>query len=111
MRIQTDDYTIECEAARSTMSGVLGLHSPKAYEDVFECVAAGLRASTDAYVLDIAAVKFMNSSGITALSRLVLQARTQKVPLRIVGSEQVAWQKMTLSSLRRLYDGLVIELG
>jgi hypothetical protein len=62
-------------------------------------------------VLDLTAVVFMNSSGIRALGALVLAAKRAVARFTIVGSASVPWQRKTLASLGKLYDGVTVELS
>ena len=111
MKIETADYSLDCSGGVAVLDGVLRLHSPVAYEGVFEGVREALLAATSTFVIDLAGVRFMNSSGITALSRLVLLARNSDKPLMIKGNTQVAWQQKTITSLQRLYKGLEVEFN
>lgn len=106
-----DDYGLECADGRTVLSGVMRLASPNSYEGVFEPVKKGIADAAAVYTLDITRLKFMNSSGITALSRLVLHARTHNKQLVVMGTETVAWQKKTLTSLQRLYSRVDVRLS
>ena len=110
--MQPDDYRIDTSAAgRAVIEGVLRLHSPLEYETVFEPIKDGITAAESAYTIDISGVRFMNSSGITALSRLVLLTRTQDKSLVIVGRSATQWQSKTIRSLERLYSKLEVQLA
>lgn len=110
MRTETADFVIDCGPDQAVLRGVLRLPSPVAYESPFERLRQCLEAAPRRYVIDICAVRFMNSSGITALSRLVLLARTLDKEVIFVGASSVAWQGKTIRSLQRLYRGLGVEL-
>lgn len=111
MRFESDDFTIDCTRPDvATLAGVLRLSSPAAYEDRFEPLRQGLHASRAAYTVDISKVQFLNSSGITGLSRLVLIARGENKPIVIVGSQAITWHGKTLNLLKRLYDKLEVRL-
>jgi hypothetical protein len=60
--------------------------------------------------LDVCGVVLMNSSGIHALASMVMLAKERNATLRVVASEGVPWQKMTISSLRALSPALEVEL-
>jgi hypothetical protein len=110
MKFESDDYGIDCSSAASAvLRGVLRLPSPLSYEERFEPIRSAIDAST-AYTIDITAVVFMNSSGITGLSRLVLHARGLDRPLTLVGAEAVPWHEKTLLSLKRLYGKVEVQL-
>ncbi len=110
MEIKTEDYSIESvDNTKSVIAGILRLTSPAAYEKDFEHIQKGITDSSTGYTVDIANVNFMNSSGITALSRLVLLARQGNKSLTLVINESIPWQKKTISSLKKLYEKLEIR--
>lgn len=111
MKIQTTEYTIDCRDAEpyAKLSGVLRLASPAAYEQAFAPIRKHLAATIGAYTLDVAQLTFMNSSGITGLSRLVMQARSDSRDLVIVVSDTIPWQRKTFGSLQKLYPKLQIR--
>ncbi len=110
MNMEDADHRIENTAAGCTMTGVLRLATPGAYERIFNPIHDAMIACKTTYVVDIRGLNFMNSSGITALSRLVLAARKLDLPLRILGAESIAWQRKTITSLRRLHTLLTVDI-
>lgn len=111
MLIQTEDFTIDCTSPdRGVVSGVLRLPSPAAYEERLAPLRSGVLGASDSYTIDISRVQFLNSSGITGLSRLVLLARQSEKPLALIGSKDVAWQAKTLKLIARLYDKLTLTM-
>ena len=109
----SDEYTITLDGQRNaaTLSGVLRLSSPVAYRPVMQPIQDAIEAGPPSYRIDLGGVTFMNSSGITALSRLVMAARQHDVPLVCVVNDGVPWQRKTLSSLARLYPKLELVTG
>lgn len=101
----SDEYTITLDQAShsATLSGVLRLSSPVAYRPVMQPIQDAIEAGPPSYRVDLRGLSFMNSSGVTALSRLVMAARQHDVPLVCVVNDAVPWQRKTLSSLARLY--------
>jgi hypothetical protein len=110
MKIENQDYEVDVGAQEAVLKGVLRLATPAAYKRIFDPLTEAVTAS-ETYQVDIRDVKFMNSSGITALSRLVLASRKQDKPLVILGASTVAWQKKTITSLKRLHKKLTVELA
>ena len=103
------DYKLELEPGRARLSGVMRLVSPAAYRSALAEVHAQLESSKDPFEFDISGLVFLNSSGITALSRLVMQARVQGLSLTFLIDEGTAWQKKTLPSLARLYPKMALK--
>ena len=103
------EYKLEMRPGGATLSGIMRLLSPAAYRAALNDVHALVDTATGPVEIDLAGLEFVNSSGITALSRLVMQARERKVELIVTIDEQVSWQKKTLPSLARLYPKMVLK--
>lgn len=93
------------------LTGVMRLASPDAYRAVLAPLQVAIEAGPASYRLDLAGVSFMNSSGVTALSRLIMAARTHSVALQCVVDDGFLWQRKTLTSLQRLYPRIEIVKG
>ena len=62
-------------------------------------------------VLDLRELNFLNSSGITMLSRFVIEARDHAgVDVQVLASESVPWHARSLKNLQRLMPTLSIRL-
>jgi hypothetical protein len=107
----SEEYAVSIGEGRASarLEGILRLATPIAYQAVLQPIQACIEARPGSFRLDMASVSFMNSSGITALSRLVMAARQHDVPLVCVVDDAVPWQRKTLSSLQRLYPKLQLE--
>lgn len=106
------DYSIRCgDDGRAALSGVLRLASPAMYNDVFVPVMQAMAATEGVFEIDLSGLRFMNSSGISALSHIVLQARRQDRKLRLRIDPQAGWQKKTAASLTRLHAGVEVVGG
>lgn len=103
------DVKLEDNPPSARFSGVMRLASPESYRAVLAPVLAAIEARPAQYRLDLAAVSFMNSSGVTAFSRLIMSARQHNVALQCVVDDQHSWQRKTLSSLQRLYPRIEIQ--
>lgn len=111
MLIDNHDFAIDVSAPdHAVVSGVLRLPSPAAYEERLQPIREALQNANGAYTIDISGVQFLNSSGITGLSRLVLLARSKKTPLVLVGSNKISWQAKTLRPISRLYDKVDVQM-
>lgn len=111
MKTELEDFVIDISRAdNATLQGVLRLASPAAYEERFAPLMHGVSNAPGSFTIDISKVRFINSSGITGLSRLVLQARGLNKPLVLVGQQSVAWQGTTLNLFKRLYKQVEVRL-
>jgi len=96
------------EGVRVTVSGVLRLSSPRAYDEVFAPVVERL-AGEDPVEVDLRAVEFMNSSGISAFAQIVVKARRAVRPLTVIVKNDVAWQRKAVKTLAKLYPAMEVE--
>lgn len=108
--MDNDDYKIEFTATDYvSVSGVLRLQSPLIYDELFAPIRMKIESGI-VLTIDLANVSFLNSSGITALARLIIVARSKDVGLNIIGRDSVPWQKKSIVSLKRLWPKLEIKL-
>jgi anti-anti-sigma factor len=106
------EYSVLCRDAeeRVVLRGVLRLHSPAAFEELFAPISTRIERGETLH-LDLSEVSFMNSSGIRALAMLVLQAKERGARLRLTGSTGIPWQKKTLHSLSAISPKLEIDIA
>ncbi len=108
--MDNNDYKIAYSSTdQVTLSGVLRLQSPLIYDELFAPIREKIESGI-VLTLDIANVSFLNSSGITALARLIIVARSKDVGLNIIGRDSVPWQKKSIVSLKRLWPKLEVTL-
>jgi len=111
MTTENGDYTISFpDQTSAILEGTLRLPSPSAYNDVFGAITQAIEKSSTNYTVDISNVTFLNSSGITALARLIILARGKNLPLVLRGKQSVPWQEKSISSLQKLWKSVTIEL-
>ncbi len=107
---ESKEFTVDLadDGSGAIISGTLRLMSPLAYEEVLEPVKQRLTAAAGTFTLDLRGLTFMNSSGITGLSRIVLLARQKNKDLTVMLNDSLAWQKKIVTSLQKLYPRLSI---
>ena len=109
MIIKTDDYIVDSSELNLTrLKGTLRLPSPLSYEDLFIDIKSGIQAVSDVYVIDLCELQFLNSSGITALARLIILARKEDKRIKLLISDDIPWQNRSLKSLKNLWEKLSI---
>ena len=96
-----------------SFSGTIRLQT----NDEYAPIMALLQAVHDALapeatlILDFRQLRFLNSSGINAISRFVITARKMgKVTLKVLGNQEIYWQQKSLINLQRLWPKLQIEI-
>jgi hypothetical protein len=111
MIIQTEDYKIEyIENEKAILSGELRLPSPTSYEQPFTHIKDQLEnTNIKTYSIDLSNLTFLNSSGITALARIIILARNKEVPMSLIIKDDIPWQKKTITSLIHLWDQVEIK--
>jgi len=103
----SNDYLVHVAQSDVTLSGVFRFASLAHYDEVFHPIKA-LFEQRSPVTIHMHKVLFLNSTGITAIARLVIAARAVKLILIIKCSKEAHWQHKMLVSLCRLYDDLRI---
>ena len=99
------------ESATVFFSGALRLANVKAYDNVVRLMHEAAGQVDGPLVLDFKELKFLNSSGITALSLFVVGARKAGRPqLKLVGSKATAWQQKSLANFQMLWKDMVLAI-
>jgi hypothetical protein len=111
--ITGESFEIRMEDNHSTVffKGALRLSGVTDYLPILELLKETLVNPTNPVVLDLKELDFLNSSGITMLSRFVIEARDQAgINLYLIASESIVWHARSLKNLQRLMPALVIHL-
>lgn len=107
LEVRETEAVVRFSPENSTVyfSGALRLANVKAYDNVAKLLHdAAAAVGTTPLVLDFKELKFLNSSGITALSLFVVGARKAGKPnLKLVGSKATAWQQKSLANFQMLW--------
>lgn len=111
--IRGEDYVVHYNADTVivTFQGELALRGPQDYapiKDLLHTVADGNPAIM---TIDLRQLVFLNSSGISMLSKFVLGLRKKKaVQLAILGTNTVPWQGKSLRNLQKFLPSLTLEV-
>lgn len=109
-----DDYSVEFDAAKSTVSfiGTVRLPSGPEFDPIVNILQlAHSQCSGGMLRLDVRKLQFLNSSGINVISKFVIVARkADLVKLVAIGSRDVHWHQKSLQNLQRLWAGVAIEI-
>jgi len=111
--ITGESFEIRMEDNHSTVffKGALRLSGVTDYLPILDLLKETLVNPTNPVVLDLKELDFLNSSGITMLSRFVIEARDQAgIKLYLIASESIVWHARSLKNLQRLMPALVIHL-
>ena len=111
--IHGESFDIQLEEENSTVlfKGALRLCGTEDYAPILDMLKETLASPATPIVLDLRELDFLNSSGITMLSRFVMEARDRPgIDVQVLASESVPWHARSLRNLQRLMPGLSIRL-
>ena len=111
--IHGESFEIQLEEENSNVlfKGALRLCGTEDYAPILDMLKETLISPTTPIVLDLRQLDFLNSSGITMLSRFVMEARGHEgIDIQVLASEAVPWHARSLKNLQRLMPRLSIRL-
>jgi hypothetical protein len=111
--IHGESFDIRLEEENSTVlfKGALRLCGTDDYAPILDMLKETLASPAMPIVLDLRELDFLNSSGITMLSRFVMEARDHPgIDVQVLASETVPWHARSLKNLQRLMPSLTIRL-
>lgn len=111
--INGESYEIRLEEDNSTVffKGALRLTGTEDYAPILDMLKQTLATPATPIVLDLTELDFLNSSGITMLSRFVIEARScAGIELQVLALQATPWHARSLKNLQRLMPSLTIRL-
>ena len=111
-RICGESFEVRIEGDNTIQfKGALRLSGSDDYGPILNMLKSALDEEKKPVIVDLRELDFLNSSGITMLSRFVIEARNRAdVNLYFFASEMVPWQTRSLKNLQRLMPALNIQL-
>lgn len=112
MDIKTNDYSIWYDPTTTTLhfQGLLRLPGIPDYEPIIQFLNDLTGQPPATITMNLIELKFLNSSGMSILSRFVIDVRKQKTTQLIVkGSQSISWQEKSLYNWQRLMPTLKLE--
>ncbi len=112
MEIKTEDYCIGYDKETATVScqGSLRLGGMEEYKPIIALLDDVAETEPPQIILNLRDLEFLNSSGISMLSKFVIKVRHKKnVEMIVQGSNQIPWQGKSLKNLQRLMPSLTLE--
>lgn len=111
MEIKTDEYRIGYNPELSMVScqGSLRLGGNE-YKPITEWLEQIADSNPAKIILNLRELEFLNSSGISMLSKFVIKVRHKKnIEMVVQGSDEIPWQGKSLKNLQRLMPSLSLE--
>ena len=113
MEIKTENYNIIYDEASQSIifDGSLRLNGAEEYTSISELLDNVVKEEPEKIVLDLRELTFLNSSGISILSKFVINVRKRKnIQMVVFGTQKNPWQSKSLKNLQRLMPSLRLEL-
>ncbi len=110
--VKGDGYqvTYEPETVTVYFQGQITLGGPKDYAPIVDLLN-NVAKKQSIITLNVKELAFLNSSGISMLSKFVLGMRKKKgAQLTVIGSKKMPWQNKSLKNLERLLPGLKLQV-
>ena len=112
-RVSGEGYEIRYDPVTTTIElcGSLRLLGASSYDSIIELFDRVLAQHPQKIILNLYQLKFLNSSGINALSKFVIKIRDQgSSEVLVQGTAKFPWQSKSLRNLQRLMPELQLEI-
>lgn len=112
MEVKKDDYRVWYDPATATVNfeGLIRESQISDYKPLEELLEEVIAQKPPVISMNLKELEFLNSSGMTILSRFVIGVRNKKmIQLVVRGSQKIAWQNKSLPNWQRLMPGLTLE--
>lgn len=113
MQVKGENYNVWYDKKNGAINfdGALRLTGMQDYAPILQLLNEIAATEPPNMVLDLQGLEFLNSSGISMLSKFVIGMRKKKsVQMKIRGSSNIPWQGKSLKNLQRLMPGLTLDL-
>ena len=111
--VKGEDYIVQYDpdSVSVNFKGELSLGGPTEYAPITSLMIEVADSEPGTMTLDFRELAFVNSSGISMLSKFVLSMRKKKeIQLVVLGSNDMPWQGKSLKNLEKLLPGLKLEI-
>ena len=111
-KVQGQKYSVEYIEKTSTVDfiGDISLGGTIDYAPIVSLLEQSDNTS-EILTLNLKGLSFLNSSGISMLSKFVIGFRKRKnVQLVVIGSKNIPWQAKSLKNLEKLLPGLKLQV-
>jgi hypothetical protein len=111
--IKGEDYTVQYipESVTVKLQGELSLTGSADYAPIAQLLNQIAELNPPTMTLDLTKLEFLNSSGISMISKFAISMRKRsQIQLSVVGSDEIAWQRKSLQNLLKLCPNLQLTL-
>lgn len=109
LEVKGKHYQVQCDPESATVYfiGEIALGGPKDYAPIVNLLEQLANLTPPIITLNVKELAFLNSSGISMLSKFVIGMKKKKgSQLVVLGSKKTPWQGKSLKNLERLLPGL-----
>jgi hypothetical protein len=113
MEIKTDTYNVVYDEVTQSIIfyGSLRLNGVTEYKPIAELLNDVVEQEPEKILLNLKELNFLNSSGISMLSKFVIEVRKKKnIQMTVMGGKDIPWQSKSLKNLQRLMPSLTLDL-
>ncbi|MGF1480830.1 MAG: STAS domain-containing protein [Cyanophyceae cyanobacterium] len=113
VEIKGDDYSVRYDPTTAIIKflGELSLGGPAEYAPIVKLLNSVADQDPSTITLDLRNLEFLNSSGISTISKFVINLRKKRtIQLIVLGSNDIPWQGKSLKNLQRLLPSLKLEI-
>ena len=111
--IKGEDYSIQYDPESVTFYfiGELSLGGPADYAPIAMLLEDVATQEPSTITLNLKKLEFLNSSGISMLSKFVISVRKKKtIQVLVLGSNDISWQEKSLKNLEKLLPSLKLKI-
>ncbi len=111
--IKGEDYNVQYipESVTVKLQGELSLTGSADYAPIAQLLNEIAELNPPRITLDLKKLEFLNSSGISMLSKFAIAMRKKTtIQLAILGSDDILWQRKSLQNLLKLCPNLQLTL-
>ena len=112
MEIITKNYSLIYDRSTKviTCEGSLRLKGTEEYLPIINILNNVIEQEPPEVILNLEKLKFLNSSGLSILSKFIINVRKKKnIQMVVLGSKDIPWQQTSLKNLQRLMPALKLE--
>ncbi len=112
MEIKAEEYRISYNTSTTTIScqGAFRLNGTEEYAPIVQLLNDAVDQEPTTLTLNLRELEFLNSSGISVLSKFVIRVRRkQNIHMVIQGSIEIPWQEKSLKNLQRMMPSMQLE--
>ncbi len=112
MEVKTNDYRVwyDPETATVNFQGLIRESQIADYKPLEELLEGVIAQKPPVIAMNLQELEFLNSSGMTILSRFVIGVRNKKIiQLVVCASKKIAWQNKSLVNWQRLMPGMTLK--